>query len=106
MSTLTAPDTGTDRVHLPGCDKDCGRDGCMVADVTGRVPQINTHPALEVTAFSFREAGERPSGYVELFPTGDLLVEGFFVSPADARRLAAMLLDAADKVEQCVGGAR
>ncbi len=100
MNALTAP-----RVHIPGCDTGCGSDGCLVADVIGRVTQVNTGLALEVTACSFIEVDERPSGYVELFPAEDLLVEGFFVSPADARRLAAMLVDAAAKVEQIEGAA-
>jgi hypothetical protein len=77
----------------------------MVAEAVGHVAQVNTALALEVTAFTFAEIGERPGGYIELFPTEDELVEGFFVSPADARRLAAMLLNAADKVERIIGGA-
>ena len=107
MSAPTLPETGTDRVHVPGCDTNCSSDGCLVTDVIGCVAQVNTGLALEVMAFAYATDDEpTPGGYVELFPTEDGLVEGFFVSPTDARRLAAMLLDAADQVERLTGGAK
>lgn len=89
---------------LPGCHQQHGptEDECTASEHVGTVPSFRTGQRLQVDCTAYTE-GSGSHGYVEMYPAEGATLEGLYLEPANARALAAVLIEAADKAERLAG---